>query len=69
MNIPPDMIAIYKDAKSSYDRAQADIAKNGEVVLHPRTAEPIPNPFLRVRDAAAKQMLAFKKQFRTFDGL
>lgn len=57
---------IYYNALKSYDKAQENIEEYGEIVTHPKTGAPIENPYLKVRDMAAKQMLSFKKQYPRF---
>jgi hypothetical protein len=44
--------AQYADAFLEYREASANIAANGSMVLHPRTANPIANPYLELRDRA-----------------
>lgn len=51
-------VAIYAATFLEYHKAKANIDENGPIVFHPRTGEPIPNPFLAVRDRAAKSILA-----------
>jgi len=53
-----DKVAMYADAFCDYRLAQANIKEHGPIVLHPRTSAPIDNPYLKVRDAARKTMLA-----------
>jgi phage terminase small subunit len=47
-------ITIYADALVEYRAAQACIEAQGTVVAHPRTAAPIDNPYLKIRDKASK---------------
>lgn len=49
-----DRIAIYADAFLQYREAANNIAKFGNVVAHPRTGTPLPNPYLPVLAAARK---------------
>lgn len=69
MRITDAELKIFEDAKKSYDRAQKNIEEYGEIVTHPKSGAPIENPYLKVRDMAAKQMLAFKKQYPFFKDL
>ena len=48
----PDDIAIYADAFLDYAEASDNIAKNGNVVLQPRTGTPIENPYIKVKAQA-----------------
>ena len=49
---------LYAAAFIIYEEARANIAKNGAVVAHPRTGEPLNNPYLQImqkqRDALIK---------------
>lgn len=48
--------AIYADSFLSYLAAAENVAKNGDIVLHPRTGAPIDNPYSAVRERAAAQL-------------
>lgn len=48
--------AIYADSFLSYQAAAANIAKNGDIVLHPRTGQPIENPYNAIREKAAASL-------------
>lgn len=50
-------LRIYADAFVTYAEAAANVAENGAIVAHPRTGEPMDNPYLRVREQAAAQLL------------
>ncbi len=50
------LVHLYADAFAEYSEAMDNIGKNGTVVQHPRTGAPIDNPYLRVRDGAAKAL-------------
>jgi len=54
-----DQGVLYADAFCEFHEAAANIATHGAIVQHPRTANPIENPYLKVRDAAAKRLAAF----------
>ena len=47
---------IYADSLLEYREAQANIAKNGAIVAHPKTGAPIANPYVSVRDSAGARM-------------
>lgn len=47
-----DMATIYADALISYRKASENIENNGEIVKHPRTGNPMENPYLKVRAGA-----------------
>jgi phage terminase small subunit len=56
-----DDLAMYADCFHDYAEAVANIAKNGVIVVHPRTGSPIENPYLKVKIVA---MGAMKKLHR-----
>ena len=66
MSLEKGMERIYFDAKKSYQKAQENIEEFGEIVSHPRTGAPIENPYIKIREKSAKQMLDFKKQYKYF---
>lgn len=47
-----DVAAQYADAFLEYREASRNISEQGAMVLHPRTANPIENPYLVIRDRA-----------------
>lgn len=49
-----DDVTIYVDALIEYRIAQENIKSVGSIVAHPRTAAPIPNPYLAVKAANLK---------------
>ena len=55
-----DLSNQYVSAFLEYQEAQANIEKNGSVVAHPRTANIMPNPYLKIRDAADARMLRIR---------
>ncbi len=55
-----DKACLYADAFLAYQEANQNIIENGCIVLHPRTAAPVENPYLRLRERALKQLLALK---------
>ena len=56
------VIVMYADAFEEYRAAQANIAANGSIVTHPKTGGPISNPYLAVRDRAAKTLREMRVQ-------
>ncbi len=57
---PKDRATIYADAFLEYREACENIEKYGIIVSHPRTANPIENPYLSIRDRASKKMLSMR---------
>lgn len=60
------LAALYADAYLEYTEASKNIAEQGAMVLHPRTANPIENPYLQIRDRALgklRKMQALKADF------
>jgi hypothetical protein len=55
-----DKAVWYADCYLEYVEASANIAENGVIVSHPRTANPITNPYLPIRDAALKKLQTIK---------
>jgi phage terminase small subunit len=53
---PKDRATIYADAFLEYREATANIEEHGVIVQHPRTANPIENPYLSIRDRAAAKL-------------
>jgi phage terminase small subunit len=51
-----DEVAMYADCFLDYREAQDNIAKNGNVVAHPRTGSPIDNPYIKVKAAAMSSL-------------
>ena len=56
-----DRATIYADAFLEYQEATDNIAKNGVIVQHPRTANPIENPYLAIRDRAMKKLISIER--------
>lgn len=52
----PDDIAMYADCFMDYREAQDNIAANGTIVAHPRTGQPIENPYIKVKANAMNQL-------------
>jgi phage terminase small subunit len=55
-----DVAAQYADAYLEYHEAAANIRTQGAMVLHPRTSNPIENPYLQIRDRALSRMQRMK---------
>lgn len=55
-NVKPDRATIYADCYLEYQRATANVEEYGVVVKHPRTGNPIENPYLAIRDRAEKKL-------------
>lgn len=55
------VIAVYRDALVAYHRAQAEIRRQGPIVLNPRTSEPMDNPHLKLAERAAATLLKIKR--------
>jgi phage terminase small subunit len=53
-------LAMFADLYVEYRKAVANIAEHGSIVSHPRTNEPITNPFLAVRDKAMATLLKLR---------
>lgn len=47
-----DVVSIYADSYRDYHEAADNIAEHGTVVAHPRTGQPIDNPYVKVKAAA-----------------
>jgi hypothetical protein len=57
------VVSLYADAFQTYQEATANIAQYGAIVQHPRTGQPMPNPYLPLQSAArvVLQKLAIPK--------
>lgn len=55
-----DLAVQYADAFCEYQEAAANIAQHGAIVQHPRTGNPISNPYLEVRDRALRRLQSMK---------
>jgi len=51
-----DLAVQYCDAFLEYREASRNISEHGVIVQHPRTANPIENPYLVVRDRALRKL-------------
>lgn len=51
-----DDVAMYADCFMDYREAQENITKNGSIVAHPRTGQPIENPYIKVKAVAMNQL-------------
>ena len=50
-----DLAAMYTDAWLEYQEASAQIAEHG-LVVHPKTGEPVVNPYVALRDGALRKL-------------
>ena len=51
-----DLAVQYADAFLEYREASKNISEHGAVCQHPRTSNPITNPYLPIRDAALRKL-------------
>ena len=51
-----DQATLYADLFLEYEEASANIARHGVIVQHPRTLNPIDNPYLARRDRARREL-------------
>lgn len=51
-----DEIVMYADSFAAYLEARANIEKNGSIVMHPRTGQPIDNPYNKIKVSAMEQL-------------
>ena len=56
-----DRATMYADAFIEYRSASENIEAFGIIVQHPRTANPIENPYLAIRDRALAKLKTFTK--------
>lgn len=56
-----DDASMYADAFQEYQRATANIQEHGVIISHPRTGNPVDNPYLRIRDRALKKLRAMRE--------
>lgn len=64
--VPRQTACLYADAFLEYQEAIANIRRNGTIVAHPRTHNPIENPYLSLRDRARKTLLDFRLKAADF---
>lgn len=55
-NARADDVAMYADCFADYCEARDNIIKNGNIVAHPRTGQPIENPYIKVKASAMNQL-------------
>lgn len=58
--VSESIATIFADQLLTYREANDNIQRHGSIVAHPRTGEPIENPYLKLRDAAATKMLKYR---------
>lgn len=56
-----DRATMYAHAFQEYWEATENIEKYGIIVAHPRTGNPIENPYLAIRDRAARKLDGMRK--------
>lgn len=56
-----DDASMYADAFLEYQKATANISEHGVIISHPRTGNPVDNPYLRIRDRALKKLRAMRE--------
>ena len=59
--VKKDVATIYADAYLEYHGARANILEHGTIVSDPRTAAAIQNPYLVIRDRAAKRIAELRR--------
>jgi phage terminase small subunit len=52
---------LYAESFQQWQEATANIRENGAVCAHPRTGQPMPNPYLAVQTAALKNLQRFAR--------
>ncbi len=55
-----DRAVQYADAYLEYQEASRNIDEHGAIVNHPRTGNPIDNPYLAIRDRALKKLQSMR---------
>ena len=60
--VDTDLLRIYLDALVLYREASANIEKNGAVTGNPKTCAPMTNPYLSIRESAARQIARFHRE-------
>ena len=55
-----DDAAQFADALIEYQTASDNINRNGLIVAHPRTGNPLQNPYLPIRDRAFKKLQSMR---------
>jgi phage terminase small subunit len=55
-----DRAVYYADSYVEYQEASRNIEEHGTIVQHPRTSNPIENPYLVIRDRALRKLLSIR---------
>ncbi len=55
-----DRAVLYADCYLEYQEATRNIDEHGTIVQHPRTGNPVENPYLAIRDRALKKLMVMK---------
>jgi P27 family predicted phage terminase small subunit len=58
-----DLLAIYCEAHATYLRAHAIIEEKREIVKSPKSGYPVANPYVAIRNTAAKTMMDIMSEF------
>jgi hypothetical protein len=59
--VHPDELRVYRDALALYNEASENLSKFGAVTAHPKTGQPMVNPYLEIRDRCGRTMTQFHK--------
>lgn len=54
-------VNLYAESFLQWQEATANVRANGAICAHPRTGQPIPNPYLVVQTAALKNLQRFAR--------
>ena len=55
-----DIAVQYAHAFLEYQQASENIETHGVIVMHPRTANPITNPYVEIRDRALRKLQSMR---------
>lgn len=59
--LPSPVIQMYADALDAYVAASANIKANGAICLHPRTGQPIENPYVKIQCQYQKTIASMRQ--------
>jgi hypothetical protein len=59
--VHPDELRVYRDALFLYNEASENLTKFGAVTAHPKTGQPMVNPYLEIRDRCGRTITSFHK--------
>jgi len=60
--IHADELRVYRDALALYNEASKNLSEFGAVTAHPKTGQPMVNPYLEIRDRCGKTITRFHKE-------